>query len=58
MAERTIYGYCEHKCKEEVYSKSEIDQIESEKQNKVLYGTSTPSDSVGVDGDLFVVLEG
>lgn len=44
------YAYCGSKCKHPVYTKNEID-------SKFLYGTTSPSNSLGKDGDIYFMYE-
>ena len=45
------YGYCENKCKQEVYNKEETNALLNNKQDKMIEGTWTPKISTlaGID---------
>lgn len=58
MSHKKAYGYYENNCKVEILSKKDIDSRLNEKQNKVLFGTTPPADTLGVDGDIYIQIEG
>lgn len=39
-------------------TKEEYDHLKSNKQNKILFGTMIPSNDMGVDGDIYIQIEG
>ena len=50
----TVYGWnSRNKCKREVYSKDQIDEM----MPVVRYGTTAPDNSVGKDGDIYIKIE-
>lgn len=64
MAHEKCFAVCENKCFVETLPKTAIeegfDELELEvnnKQSKILSGTSTPSSSLGNDGDIYLKYE-
>ena len=59
-----IYGFCDAKCKYELYTKEEIDEnfISKEEVDEIMAtpitsGTTTPSNTEGNDGDVYLMYE-
>ncbi len=57
MPQKKVYGYYENNCKVEVLTKKDAETKLNEKQNKVLFGTTPPTNDMGVDGDIYIQIE-
>ena len=52
-----VYGYCGSKCKHEVYTKDEVDNLLNLKGAVIYYGTEAPGDVLGNNGDIYIMYE-
>ena len=57
IEKESIFGYCGSKCKHEIYTKEEIDKMIELKGTTIYFGTGTPSDFLGNDGDIYLKYE-